>query len=97
MTKKEFYEKLFGEKLLNKDVITNLLSDIGRANSGGDDFRLDEDGIAIDIEEYVPCGRGCCGNWQTRTESISWAELVEDFFDDMERNHRWEKETCKPK
>lgn len=96
MTKKEFYEKLFGQKWFTKENITSLLQDIGKACAGDWSERMEaeinfnEDGIEIQSEVYVPCGRGCCGEWETVTEHIFWEDIAEHFFDEVERDHVFE-------
>lgn len=92
MNETDFYEKLLGEKWFKREVITSLLKDIGRKLVGeewGDnvDITFDEDGIALDVEVYVPCMRGCCGEWEHQTEHIYWDVLVDRFFNEIERDN----------
>lgn len=93
MNKLEFYTELIQKNGLSKEILTELLCDIGKAyadypcqltsydDSGTEiDVDFEDDSISIEYEVQV---YGRCGDWTTEKETtyIFWEELVENFLE----------------
>jgi len=80
MNKLEFYTQLIQKHGITKEVLIELLSDIGKANEkqnyyGSNYVSFDDMGVTVTFEEYRGCGR-----WGTDTARIMWDDLVEKFL-----------------
>jgi len=105
MNKLEFYTKLIQENGLSKEILTELLCDIGKAyaehpcnltSADDSDVMVDFEDDSMSIEHEITV-YGRCGEWHTERATIYvfWEELVENFLDCSSREEEVEQQIRK--